>query len=365
MAVSGRVIIHDKRQVAVFYCCVIVMSTDGKNIKIGLLALAFIFWAQPASAAKKKEPALVSQPVIMQSEKPAVDEKGTKVSSRPEYFNVFLGSQMLLADATGAAAARSFANANMLRSDEIIYKGSGATISDATGQITYAPAIRLEWELPFERVRFLPSWRIFSLLMSFDAAYSPDKPVLSSAGNFRYQNAQAQHVALTDLTYTGTLTATERHYGLSPMLGVQIELTNATMQGWRNLSVLLRAAGGVTLQTGQQNYELALNPQYVSAGAYSDNYVIKSSVTQAYSMAFLAVGRADLGVRFRLSGRLHLIVMGSAIFSYGFLPYDNYGIFQEQAGQNKNIYQKVVSGTADQEYMGIAPAFFLALSSAI
>ena len=82
-------------------------------------------------------------------------------------------------------------------------------------------------------------------------------------------------------------------------------------------------------------------------------------------MAFLAAGRADLGVRFRLSGNLHLIVLGSANFSYGILPYDNYGIFQEQAGQNKNIYQKVVSGTADQEYLGIAPAIFLALSTAI
>ncbi len=189
--------------------------------------------------------------------------------------------------------------------------------------------------------------------------------MLSSSGNFRYQNAQAQHVALTDLTYTGTLTASERHYSLSPMLGFQLELTNATMQGWRNFSILLRLAGGVTLQSGQRSYELALNPQFVSAGAYSDNYVIKSSVTQAYSMAFLAAGRADLGVRFRLSGSLHMIIMGSATFSYGFLPYDNYGIFQEQAGQNKNIFQKVVSGTADQEYMGIAPAFFLALSTAI
>lgn len=341
------------------------MGRYAKTTVTGFFTLALFFSGIQASAAPKKEEAMVAEPVLLQGDKSPVDEKGAKVNRRPEYFNVFLGSQMLLADTTGSAAARSFANANILRSDEVIYKGSGATISDASDQFTFAPAIRLEWELPFERVRFLPSWRLFSLLMSFDAAYSPDKAVLSSSGNFRYQNAQAQHVALTDLMYTGTLTATERHYGLSPMLGVQVELTNATMQGWRNFSVLLRAAGGVTLQTGQQNYELALNPQYVSAGAYSDNYVIKSSVTQAYSMAFLAVGRADIGVRFRLSGRLHLIVMGSAIFSYGFLPYDNYGIFQEQAGQNKNIYQKVVSGTADQEYMGIAPAFFLALSSAI
>ena|GEM_PF-2693916 len=330
----------------------------------GVLLTMLLCFVLPVSAAKKDE-TMVSQPVVMQGEKSAVDEKGTKANLRPSYFNVYLGSQMLLADATGAAAARSFTNAHMLRSDEVIYKGSGATISDATGQFTFAPAIRLEWELPFERVRILPSWRIFSLLMSFDGAYSPEKSVLSSSGNFRYQNAQAQHVALTDLTYTGTLTATERHYGLSPMLGVQIELTNATMQGWRGFSILMRVAGGVTLQTGQRSFELALNPQYVSAGSYSDNYVIKSSVTQAYSMAFLAVGRADLGVRFKLSGSLHMIILGSATFSYGILPYDNYGIFQEQAGQNKNIYQKVVSGTADQEYMGIAPAFFLALSTAI
>ena len=341
------------------------MGRHAKITATRFFAWAILFYGVPVSAAPKKEDAMVSQPVLLQGDKSAVDEKGAKTNRRPEYFNVFLGSQMLLADTTGAAAARSFANTSMLRTDEVVYKGSGATISDATAQFTFAPAIRLEWELPFERVRFLPNWRIFSLLMSFDGAYSPDKPVLSSSGNFRYQNAQAQHVALTDLTYTGTLTASERHYGLSPMLGVQMELTNATMQGWRNFSVLLRAAGGVTLQTGQRSFELALNPQYVSAGAYSDNYVIKSSVTQAYSMAFLAVGRADLGVRFRLSGSLHMIILGSATFSYGILPYDNYGIFQEQAGQNKNIYQKVVSGTADQEYMGIAPAFFLALSTAI
>ncbi len=321
--------------------------------------------AMPVSAAPQKDETMVSPPVVVQGDKSPVDEKGAKSQTRAGYFNVFLGSQVLLADTTAASAAKSFAGTHMLRSDETIYKGSGATLSEATDQFTFAPAIRLEWELPFERVKFLPSWRVLSLLMSFDGAYSPEKSLLSSSGDFRYQNAQAQHVALTDLTYTGKLTATERHYGLSPMLGVQLELTNATMQGWRNFSVLVRVAGGVTLQTGQRSYELALNPQYVSAGAYSDTYVIKSSVTQAYSMAFLAAGRADLGVRFRLSGRLHMMVMGSATFSYGILPYDNYGIFQEQAGQNKNIFQKVVSGTADQEYMGIAPAFFLALSTEI
>lgn len=331
----------------------------------GFLGVVLFFFVLPVSAQKPKAGTLVSQPVTLKGEQPAVDEKGSKVQLRPQYFNVFFGSQMLLADATGADAARSFANTHMLRSDEVIYKGSGATISDATTPFTFAPAIRLEWELPFERVKFLPNWRIFSLLMSFGGAYSPEKSVLSSSGNFRYQNAQAQHVALTDLTYTGTLTATERHYGLSPMLGIQLEFTNATMQGWRGFSVLVRLAGGVTLQTGQRSYELALNPQSVTAAAYSDTYVIKSSVTQAYSMAILAAGRADLGVRFRLSGNLHLIVLGSATFSYGILPYDNYGIFQEQAGQNKNIYQKVVSGTADQEYLGIAPAIFLALSTAI
>lgn len=356
---------HEGHRLAIFYCCVLPMNRRTHTTSAGVLGIVLLAFVLPASAAKKKDEALVSPPVLLRGEKNAVDEKGTKINLRPEYFNVYLGSQMLMADATGAAAARSFAGTNILRSDEVIYKGSGATISDVTDQFTFAPAIRLEWERPFERVRFLPNWRIFSLLMSFDGAYSPEKNVLSSSGNFRYQNAQAQHVALTDLTYTGTLTASERHYGLSPMLGVQIELTNATMQGWRGFSILMRLAGGVTLQTGQRSYELALNPQYVSAAAYSDNYVIKSSVTQAYSMAFLGAGRADLGVRFRLSGNLHLIIMGSATFTYGILPYDNYGVFQEQAGQSKNIYQKVVSGTADQEYLGIAPAFFLALSTAI
>lgn len=330
----------------------------------GICALVFLLCGSEVQAAEQNK-VLISKPVPLDSQKSQTDEKGQLISQTPYFFSVFLGSQMLLADSVGADAAKTFASDNILRTSETIYRGSRATLSDASAPVTFSPAVRFEWEIPFERANFLPSWRIFSLLLSFEGAYSPEKSLLASSGNFRYQNAQAQHIALTDVTYTGTLTATEKHYALAPMLGFGLTLSNASMQRWGGLSVLLRFAGGVALQSGQRNYELALNPQYISAGTYSDTYVIKGSFTQAYSMAVLAAGRAELGFRFRLSERLYFTVTAAANFYYGFLPYDNYGVFAEQAGQNKNIFQKVVSGTGDQDYLGIVPAFFLALSTAI
>lgn len=350
-------------------------------IRAGQLRLAqgFLFAAllaaRLAAAPEKpvREPVVIkgestrvelTKPRAEKSESAQVDEKGSVQAQRPVFLNIYLGSQALISDKTAVSDAAAFAGSNILRQNEVIYQGSGATFGDNSAPVTIAPAMRIEWELPFERLPFLPSWRSFSITASFDAVYSPTKNLLTSTGNFRYQNAQAAHVALTDLTYSGSLTATERHYSLTPMSGITLELASEGMQK-SGMAVLVRVAGGVQLQSGQRNYELALNPQYVNAGVYSDTYLIKSSVMQSYSMAFLAAGRADLAFRFRLSGRLHMIVAASATFTYGFLPYDNYGIFQEQAGQNKNIYQKVVSGTADQEYMGIAPALFLALSTAI
>jgi len=304
---------------------------------------------------------LASEPVVIKDKQP--DEKGNKPLQKPVIFSVFLGSYALTADPVAYDNAKNFATTNILRSDETIYKGSGARLSDASEPVTIAPALRFAWDIPFERVAFLPSWQAFSLALSFEGVYSPEKNILSSSGNFRYQNAQATHVALTDVTYTGALTVTERHYALAPMVGVSVALTNATLQKAAGLTFVLGLGGGVLLQSGQRSYDLALNSQYISAGTYSDTYAIGAKVTQAYSMGVLPAGRADLGIRFRTSARTHLMLVLTGTFVYGILPYDNYGTFFERAGNEKYVYQKVITGYADQDVLAIRPAVFLALST--
>ncbi|MFO1527390.1 MAG: hypothetical protein U1F16_15580 [Turneriella sp.] len=323
----------------------------------GFFLLMFVMPLPPLNAVQK----LASEPVIIKDNQP--DEKGNKPLPKPVIFSVFLGSYALTADPVVYDNAKSLATTNIMRSDEIIYKGSGASLSDASEPVTIAPALRFAWDIPFERVAFLPSWHAFSLALSFEGVYSPEKNILSSSGNFRYQNAQATHVALTDVTYTGALTVTERHYALAPMLGVSLALTNATLQKAAGLTFVLGLGGGVLLQSGQRNYDLALNSQYISAGTYSDTYAIGAKITQAYSMAVLPAGRADLGIRFRTSARTHLMLVITGTFVYGILPYDNYGTFFERAGSEKYTYQKVITGYADQDVLAIRPAVFLALST--
>ncbi|WP_041948233.1 hypothetical protein [Turneriella parva] len=291
-----------------------------------------------------------------------VNEKGDKSIGRPGYFSFYLGGRAampLVSDPTSYAAAESFANTHILRTQEIIYKGTGPGFENTSSSFLTMPTIRAEWEIPFERIRFLPKSPSLSALFSLEGAMSLRSQVLDAAGNFRYQNAQAQHVALTDVTYSGSLSVRERHQYIAPMVGLGTELGNP--QGWRFIGSL---SLGVALQNGQRDYELNLAPQQISAGAFTDTYTITASATESYAMAFLLAGRAELGVRMRLTAKLHMALVASCAVHYGVINYSGTGIFAERAGAaaDKNIYQKVVSTTSDEVYLGLAPGVFLALS---
>lgn len=291
-----------------------------------------------------------------------VNEKGDKPIGRPGYFSLYIGGRAampVIADPAAYAAAESFANTHILRTQEIIYKGTGPSFENTSSSFILMPAIRAEWDIPFERISFFPKSPSLSALFSLEGAMSLRSNLLGAAGNFRYQNAQAQHVALTDVTYSGSLSVRERHQYIAPMVGLGLELGN--LQGWRFIG---SASVGVALQNGQRDYELSLSPQQISAGAFTDTYTISATATESYAMAFLLAGRAEVGVRMRVGAKLHLAVVASCTVHYGLLNYAGTGIFAERAGAagEKNIYQKVVSTTTDEVYLGLAPGIFLALS---
>jgi hypothetical protein len=306
----------------------------------------------------------ISPPVTIKAEGES-DEKGNKPLTRPGYFSFYFGGRAALpvvSDPTAYAAAETFTNTHILRTQEIIYKGTGPSFENTSPGYLSMPAIRIEWDIPFERIGFLPKARSLSVLFSVEGAMSLRSQVLDAAGNFRYQNAQAQHLALTDVTYTGSLSVRERHQYISPMVGVGTELGNA-----RGLRFIGSVSLGVALQNGQRDYELALSPQQISAGAFSDTYSVSATAKESYAMAFLLAGRAELGMRMRLSAKLHLALVASCTVHYGLINYAGTGIFAERAGTTaeKNIYQKVVSTTSDEVYLGLAPGIFLALSHEI
>lgn len=309
-----------------------------------------------AAALPKAEPV-----IIYGKDKPQqlTDEKGAVAAKkRPVYFNILLGNTFSLPDSNAAANAQTFAESNILRTGESIYKATGTAVSTADYAPGFEPALRLEWEIPFERIGFLPAWRQFAAMVSLEGGFTTAQNILTSAGPFRYQNNQAVATELTDLTYSGTLTVSEKRQSLTPMLGIGASFALS----W--LELLVRLGGGISLQNGQRTYELALNPQYVSVASnptYSDSYVIKSAITQSYTTAILAAGRAELGARMRISQRTHLALIGSFTVLYGILPFDNIGMFAEQGGQ-KTIYQKVVTGISDEDSLRLIPGIFLALT---
>lgn len=290
------------------------------------------------------------------------NEKGDKPTGRPGYFSFYLGGRAampIIADPTGYAVAENFSTTHILRTQELVYKGTGPSFENTSSSYLTMPAVRAEWDIPFERIGFLPRWRSFSTLFSLEGAMSLRSNVLGASGNFRYQNAQAQHVALTDVTYTGSLTVTERHQYIAPMVGLGFEVGDP--QGFRFIGSL---SAGVALQNGQRDYALNLAPQQISAGAFTDTYAISATANESYAMAFLAAGRAEVGMRMRLNSRVHLALLASCTVHYGIINYAGTGIFAERAGTagEKNIYQKVVSSTSDEVYLGLLPGVFLALS---
>jgi hypothetical protein len=310
---------------------------------------------------------LKSPNIVLQTpeEKPKItDEKGQIISKRHSYFTLFIGNRFSIPDLTAAANAKTFSENNILRTSETVYRSTGATLGEESSSPGLEPQLRVEWEVPFERISFLPAWEHFAAHMSVEGGFTSAQNALTSSGPFRYLNDQANAAELKDLTYTGSLTVSERRQNLTPMFGVGAEFSSAGMRRTGEMRFLMRVAAGVSLQNGQRSYELALNPQYVSAAsnpAYSDTYVIKSSVTQSYAMAVLPAGRMELGLRMRLSPRMHFAFMGSMTMLYGILPYDTTGTFTEQAGP-KTIYQKVITGASDEDSLRLIPAIFLALS---
>jgi hypothetical protein len=317
-------------------------------------------------------------PVIAEEEaptKPAVerDEKGTaarpefsdaatqqpaeKLPKRRSYFTVGFGLRFVLHDALGMSDTRQFATNYILRPNEVIYKGSGVTLSETAKPFSFEPALRTEWELPLDWASWL------TLLLSLEAGYTPAREIVSAAGNFRYQNPQAVHVALTDLTYAGHLSVTERRFNLNPMVGLGADYTNDWLRGLKETHLLARLSMGVMFASGARLYTLSLSPQYVAA--VNETYVIQSEITQSYSLSVLPAARAEIGARARLSARLHLALLLSLTAVYGNISWESLGYFAERAGvgADKNIYQNVVSATAHQGYRGLAPTIFLAVST--
>jgi hypothetical protein len=310
--------------------------------------------ALTAPAAQGGEKVSVARPDFFDD---ATPQPAKKLPKRRSYFTVGFGSRFVLGDAQGMSDTRQFATDNILRPDEVIYKGSGVALTEHGGAFTPEPALRAEWEIPAQRYSWL------SMLWSIEGGYSPAREVLSAAGSFRYQNPQASHVALTDLTYTGHLSVTERRFNLTPMFGLGAEYTNGWLQGQKETYLLARLSVGAMFASGARLYTLSLSPQYVAA--INETYVIQSEITQSHSLSVLPAARAEIGARARLSARLHLALLLSLTAVYGNIGWESQGYFAERAGVNadRNIYQKVVSGTADQVYLGLAPAIFLALST--
>ncbi len=147
------------------------------------------------------------------------------------------------------------------------------------------------------------------------------------------------------------------------MFGLGAEYTNGWLQGIKETYLLARLSLGGMFASGVRHYTLSLAPRYVSA--VNDTYVIQSEIAQSHTMSVLPAIRAELGVRARLSSRLHMALLISLTAVYGNIGWENQGYFAERAGNSaeKNIYQKVISGIADQAYLGFAPAVFLALST--
>jgi len=310
--------------------------------------------APPVPAAQPDEKGSVARPDFFDE---ATQLPAEKLPKRRSFFTVGLGSRFVLNDTQGLSDTRQFATDNILRPNEAIYKGSGVSLTEHGSAFTLAPALRAEWEIPAQRYSWL------SMLWSLEGGYSPAREILSAAGSFRYQNAQAANVALTDLTYSGSLSVTEQRFNLTPMFGLGAEYTNGWLQGLQETHLLARLSVGAMFASGQRHYVLSLAPQYVSA--VNDTYVIQSEITQSHTMSVLPAARAELGARARLSSRLHIALLFSVTAVYGNIGWESQGYFAERAGlsADKNIYQKVVSGIADQAYLGLAPAVFLALST--
>ncbi len=107
-----------------------------------------------------------------------------KAPKRRSYFTVGLGSRFVLAAAQGLSDMRQSATENILRPNEVIYKGSGVALEQHSGAFSFEPTLRAEWEIPGEQYSWLGWFRQFSILWSFEAGYSPSREVLSAAGNF-------------------------------------------------------------------------------------------------------------------------------------------------------------------------------------
>lgn len=340
-------------------CLLIVGGLAEMRFK-GVILYSFVIVAVQAQLPQ-------AEPVVIKAEpeKPHVtDEKGEAIKKRPSYFSILLGNRFSLPDANANPNAVTFSDANILRTSEQIYKSTGAAYSEAGFSPGFEPALRIELEMPFERIPFLPASKKFAAQLSFEGSFTTTQNLLSSSGPFRYQNNQANAVELQDVTYSGNLTVTEKRQSFTPMLGIGAELASEGMQRMNELRFLVRVGAGVSLQNGQRSYDLQLNPQYISTTSnptYSDTYVIKSSITQSYATAVLFAGRVELGLRMRLAGRMHLALIGSMSAFYGVLPYDNVGSFTEQAGQ-KQVYQKIITGISDEDSFRLIPAVFLALS---
>lgn len=323
-------------------------------------------WAKAPRAAKRKTKAAKPTEAVEQKKTLGESESIPPVpreAARPVLmeYGVSLGFQPQNNESLGNA--QSFTEAHFLRESETAYIGSGPHFQKDSRAYLLTPGFYAGCAIPWERLGFLQKNYNLSLLFGVEGSFLLPTNLLSSEGSFRYLNSQAPHLALTDLTYQGRLTVTQSAAVLTPLLGIGWSYTNATLMRWNESSLQVRLAVGTGFANAKREYFLDLAPQYVSAGAYSDTYQIHGAATQSYSMAVLAVLRADAGWRMRLAEKIFITFFFSGTFYYGKPSYRTLGSFSERtvSGVGKVVHQNMLTQPVDETYSVFIPSIFLAL----
>lgn len=323
-------------------------------------------WAKAPRAAKRKTKAV--KPTEVVESRTTLRESGINPPvpadvARPALmeYGVSLGLKPQNNESTGNA--QSFTQAHFLRESETAYTGSSPQLQKDPRAHLLTPGFYVGCAVPLERLGFLQESFNLSLLFGVEGSFLFPTNLLSAEGSFRYLNPQAPHLALTDLTYQGRLTVTQSAAVLTPLLGIGWSYTNATLIRWNESSLQARVAVGTGFANGKREYFLDLDPQYVSAGAYSDTYQIQGRAMQSYSMAVLGALRVDAGWRMRLAENFFITLFFSGTFYYGKPSYGTLGSFSERtvSGTGKVVFQNLLTQPVDETYSVFIPSVFLAL----
>ena len=331
--------------------------------------VCFCLLTPMALQGKVKSPDTTATSVDLPSSKPIelINPQANNMAQRPSLVSLYFG--MAFADAYRNDKSDSLNGGienEVFRRNEAIYVNSGSTFNRSK-VFVFEPLIRLEFEKPldFEKVWLLKNSQLLKSLKSFSAHFSMGAIVqvnraLSSTAqsDTRYLNPQAPNAALIDVTYQGSLAATESRSVLLPMVGLGYALALDQQKQWR-----LSAKGslGAAFLSGERVARLATDAKYISAGAYTENYSISAEYRQNWQMSLAFAGQFDLGVRIEVFKGHHISILGSLLMVTGKLSMDQSGYFREQAG-NRVTFQKNITGTVEERVFQWIPLASLAYS---